>query len=189
MVSKGPQPYRPDPSPHTHMRRRAGMRLDSPFSFHSPQHCPFGTRSTMNSRRVRSLILSNAFADTSAFSAMPNAKSYKFMPTFIMKAMILRHFPKGDIESEVCACPTMLGPPLSSKDDVAGCLTGALEIVSQLWPKESLGKTQAQERGLPHAYTTHIKHTSHTTHSIHSGLRLFGPPSHTGLDVWKSGET
>lgn len=57
--------------------------------------------STMNSRRVRSLILSNAFADTSAFSSMPNAKAYKFMPAFVMKAMILRHFPKGDIESEV----------------------------------------------------------------------------------------
>ena len=56
----------------------------------------------MNSRRVRSLILSNAFADTSAFSSMPNAKAYKFMPAFVMKAMILRHFPKGDIESEVC---------------------------------------------------------------------------------------
>lgn len=56
---------------------------------------------SMKSRRVESLILSNSFDDTAAFKKLPNHKSYKFMPAFVMKQIILRSLPRSKVEVDV----------------------------------------------------------------------------------------
>eukprot|EP00039_Didymoeca_costata_P023160 m.6200 g.6200 ORF g.6200 m.6200 type:complete len:324 (+) comp3496_c0_seq1:145-1116(+) len=57
---------------------------------------------TVNSQRVLSLILCNGFTDTDVFQhSMPAASTYKFMPSFVMKRILLSAYTKGDVESEI----------------------------------------------------------------------------------------
>lgn len=56
---------------------------------------------TATSQRVQSIILCNAFTDTVVFKSMPPSKSFKYLPTFVMRRLILSNYPSHKVEAEV----------------------------------------------------------------------------------------
>eukprot|EP00035_Acanthoeca_spectabilis_P003075 m.91154 g.91154 ORF g.91154 m.91154 type:complete len:307 (+) comp11914_c0_seq2:210-1130(+) len=56
---------------------------------------------TKSSRRVKSIILCNSFIDTNAFGNLPNHQVYKYSPTFVLKRLVLRSFPRGAMDPDI----------------------------------------------------------------------------------------
>lgn len=56
---------------------------------------------TTGSQRVRSLTLCNSFTDTAFFDGASKAKTFKFMPAFVMKQMILDNYQKHAVEHSI----------------------------------------------------------------------------------------
>eukprot|EP00036_Acanthoecidae_sp_10tr_P019998 CAMPEP_0206314790 /NCGR_PEP_ID=MMETSP0106_2-20121207/15202_1 /ASSEMBLY_ACC=CAM_ASM_000206 /TAXON_ID=81532 /ORGANISM="Acanthoeca-like sp., Strain 10tr" /LENGTH=299 /DNA_ID=CAMNT_0053746163 /DNA_START=222 /DNA_END=1117 /DNA_ORIENTATION=+ len=80
---------------------------------------------TKNSRRVQSIVLCNSFTDTNAFSKLPNHQLYKYSPSFVMKRLILKNFPKGKIDPEVADSVDFVVERLDSlsREELASRLT------------------------------------------------------------------
>ena len=47
------------------------------------------------------MVLCNSFTDTSVFRKMPPTAMFKMMPAFLLKRLLLSHYPKGEVENEI----------------------------------------------------------------------------------------
>ena len=58
-------------------------------------------QATVKAPRVRSLILCNAFTDTSIFKSLPKPGVLKMLPGFALKRLLLNNFPSGSLAQNV----------------------------------------------------------------------------------------